>query len=940
MTIVNLAAGASSSRDFDVLIVGSGPAGLAVATELMPTGLRVAVLESGGLDRQDEADALNEYVSVGHQRAAHGDVGCRVLGGSSALWTGRCGTLDEMDFHHRPWVPLSGWPLTPADLAPYYQRAGAFLGIAPTRPAEQGAIDLRQSFDRVPVDEALFKPVLWQFSRSSEDQAPVVRDFTPEGQGPKDLLQHTGGSTPVHVGRQYRAALQGSQNVHIFTSATVAEVTADPMTGSVTGAALLTQDGTELRFTARRVVLACGGIQNARILLASRSTKPAGLGNDHDQVGRYLCDHTFTAVATFRGDAGSRMRRRLGSRWHPQFGTSRGHVLGLRLSEELQRDHEVLNASIHLVEYGSALNPLSSVAKAVRQLKSGERREALRDFWRGLSNPVGLTQGAYDRILVKRPPLNRPSHSVIGCVSEQELLPDSRVTLADRRDRFGMPLAQIDWRISEREFATVNVVEKAFQAEAQRLGEANYDRPDWVNGSFESWKQGLIDLAHPSCTTRMSRDAAHGVVDASCQVHGVAGLYVAGSSVFASNGHMNPTQTIVALAMRLADHIRNDLAPRVAAQPVGQADERRVRVGFIGGGHRVETIYAPVMKALADQVEVCGVATRSAEGADRITSKTGWPAGTDVAEMIARERPEFLIVATPPGLNDSIYASLVGHGVPLLLETPFCWNENNGRKLLKEIKARRLIVSVAEQFPFMPEAQLMRRIIALGLIGRVEAVENSFAVYDYHGAALARTLMGRHRRAVRAQGHWHRIGQTSERWLSGTVTCEDGGLLLHRFSSEVHAPQHRPPSMFCVYGSKGTLLPGEARFDGADGRGPMVSSVQRELQDGDLERVSVDTPDGAVEWINPFFGSRLDDQQIAVGQLVSAMADAVQFAGVPPYPPHAALEDVELVNAMQYSADRRGHELSLPSSRLKQKALIKAGQKFRSRFSRQEMTAR
>ncbi|SCY59155.1 GMC oxidoreductase [Paracoccus tibetensis] len=939
MTIVNLDAGTSDLRDFDVLIVGSGPAGLAIATELMPSGLQVAVLESGGDERQEEADALNEHVSIGHRRAAHGDVGCRVFGGSSALWTGRCGTLDDMDFHARPWVPLSGWPVRPADLAPFYQRAGAFLGIAPTRPAEQGSIDLRQSFDHVPVDEGLFKPVLWQFSRSPEDHAPVVQDFTPEGQGPKDLLQHTGGSTPVHVGRRCRAALQSSENVHIFTSATVAEVNADPVTGAVTGAAVLTQDGTQLTFTARRVVLACGGIQNARLLLASRSTNPAGLGNKHDQVGRYLCDHTFTPVATFVGDAGINIRRRLGSRWHPQFGTTRGHVLGLRLSEEMQRHHEVLNASIHLVEYGSTPNPLSSVAKAARQFRSGERREALRDFWQGISKPLGLSQAAYDRMLVKRPPLNRPSHSVIGCVSEQELIPESRVTLSSKRDRFGRPLAQIDWRISEREFATVKVVEEAFRTEAQRLGEARYDRPDWVNGSFEGWKQDLIDLAHPSCTTRMSNDPAHGVVDATCQVHGVAGLYVAGSSVFASNGHMNPTQTLVALAMRLADHIRDDLTPRVAAQPLDRAhaDSRRVRFGFIGGGHRVETVYAPVMQALSDVAEVCGVATRSKEGADRITSRTGWSAGTNTEEMIARARPEVLIVATPPGTNDSMYPGLLTFGIPLLLETPFCWNENSGRKILREIDTRRLMVSVAEQFPFMPEAQLMRRIIALGLIGHVEAVENDFAIYDYHGIALARTLMGRHRRAIHTQGNWHRIGRTSERWLSGTVTCEDGGLLLHRFSSEGDAILHRPPSKFCVYGSKGTLLPGAARFD-CGRRKPMTSPVQREVEDGDLTRAWIDTPDGIVDWVNPFFGHRLDDQQIAVGQLVSAMADVVRFAGVPPYPPRAALEDVELVNAMQYSADRGGPALSLPSSRMKQKVIIKAQQKFRSRSERKHFT--
>jgi choline dehydrogenase-like flavoprotein/predicted dehydrogenase len=820
-------------------------------------------------------------------------------------------------------------------LAPYYQRAGAFLGIAPTRLADQGAVELHQSFDHPPIDEALFKPVLWQFSRSLDFQGTTVRHFTPEGNNPGSLLQHTGGTTPLHAGQSYKAALEGSANVHVFLSANVTEISADPEIGAVTGVVALAQDGTAISLTAQRVILACGGIQNARLLLASRSARPSGLGNAHDQVGRYLCDHTFTPIATFDGDAGAVIRRRLGIRWHPQFGATKVHSMGLRLSEKMQRRHKALNAALHLVEYGSEINPLSAIAKAARDFKYGAKGEGFRELRQGLLSPIGLSRGVYDRFWAKRPPLNRPSRSVVGCVTEQELNFDSRVTLSSKRDRFGQPLAQIDWRISEREFATVKVVEEAFRAEAQRLGEEGYDRPNWVQAGFDSWKQDLIDLAHPSCTTRMSHQASNGVVDANCKVHGVTGLYVAGSSVFASNGHMNPTQTLVALAYRLADHIRREFQEKIPAKPLNAKDEysSRIRVGFIGGGHRVETIYAPIVEALSDKVEVCGVVTRSTEGAKRITAQTGWEAGTDLAGLVYREKPEFLIVVTPPNMTDEMYPKAVSLGVPLLLETPFCWNERKGRSLLKHIESRRLTVGVAEQFPFMPETQLMRRLIALGLIGTVDAVENNFAVYDYHGVALARTLMGRHRRASRVQGNWHSIGSDGERWLSGNVTCEDGGLLLHRYSPHGEAILHRPQGEIRVYGSAGTLLPAKARFE-CDGQEIRESLMQRETEGGDLTRLWVDTPDGTVEWRNPFLGHQLDDQQIAVGQLVLAMANAVRFAGVPLYSPRAALEDVELINAMTYSADRGGRELPIPLSRLSQKVLIKARQKLRPSVTR------
>lgn len=911
----------SDDLTFDLAIVGSGPAGLAVACEFLSTGLNVAVLESGEMERTSEADELNDIESVGHARAPHAMVNMRGLGGTSALWTGRCGELDYIDYHARPWLPNTGWPISHDTLSPYFQRAGKFLGLASTLSGDMAARELARSFDSPPFRSSLFKPVVWQFSSPHAGTPPEVRHFTPEGQMPTQLLQHTGAPKAVNVGDQYRMALASSRSVHVFTSTTVCEILVNEETGRAAGLKACNREGASFEVSAPFVVLAAGGIQNPRLLLASRSLTPNGLGNDHDMVGRYLTDHHFSEIAVFRDVKAAGIRRRLGNRWHPALGSRRIFSMGLRLSEEAQRQQALLNASIHLVEFGSKANALSTLAGGARHLKGGRVVEAARDVFSGLSRPVGLVRGAADRFLGGYPPLNEPERSVVGCVVEQDLQCDSRVTLSDRVDRFGLPLARVDWRVSEREFRTVRTVEKAFHSEAVRLGSGPYERPDWRNGNIGAWTANLVDLAHPSCSTRMSRESNVGVVDENCQVHGILGLYVAGSSVFATNSHMNPTQTLVALSLRLADHIKERVKlerPKTAMLN----SQRRIRFGFIGGGHRVETIYAPVMKALSEEVEVCGVATSSPEGAKRISQKTGWVGGTDSRALVEREKPDGLIVAVPPGSVDSVYLGLVELGVPLLLETPACWNERTGRRLLKEGRKRKLLAGVAEQFPFLPEFQLQRKLISLGLIGHVKSVVNNFAVYDYHGIALLRSLLGSDRKPVAAQAVYLNMGQ-NERWLMGSFTMDDGSFAAHAYSPAYEKVHHRDSGGLKVYGSAGTLLPGEARFEMGNSKS-MVSKIFREEERGELKSLHVDTIDGVVRWENPFLGHGLTDEQIAVGCLVRSMADAIRYSGACAYPYWSALEDVEILNAMRYSAQRGGLRINLPASPLRQKVLVRA----------------
>ena len=102
----------------DVCIIGTGPAGITIARELSGTPLRVTILESGGAERQEETDALNEIESVGWPRVMdQWLVRNRIVGGTSSTWDGRCAPFDEIDLQFRDWVPYSGWPFRMDDLA-------------------------------------------------------------------------------------------------------------------------------------------------------------------------------------------------------------------------------------------------------------------------------------------------------------------------------------------------------------------------------------------------------------------------------------------------------------------------------------------------------------------------------------------------------------------------------------------------------------------------------------------------------------------------------------------------------------------------------------------------------------------------------------------------------------------------------------------------------
>jgi hypothetical protein len=228
---------------------------------------------------------------------------------------------------------------------------------------------------------------------------------------------------------------------------------------------------------------------------------------------------------------------------------------GVALSPCVQQAERLLNCALFLhtgpIDPDDPLRALHDLVRLRRPV------EALETVAR---QPVGLARTVVDRAVPRRGTGPRTVTDItLHCMVEQRPDPDSRITLSRRRDAHGVPLPVIDWRTSEQEARTVRFAATRFVTEMRRLGLPEPELPPMIADPDAEFR--LTEMAHPTGTTRMSADPHTGVVDTDCAVHGVRGLYVAGSSVFPTAGHANPTQMIVALAVRLADHLKNRPAP-------------------------------------------------------------------------------------------------------------------------------------------------------------------------------------------------------------------------------------------------------------------------------------------------------------------------------------------------------------------------------------------
>jgi choline dehydrogenase-like flavoprotein len=356
----------------------------------------------------------------------------------------------------------------------------------------------------------------------------------------------------------------------IFLHATATSIEAAQSGRGVEKLLVRSLHGGALTVRARIFILASGGLENARLLLASRSVMPAGLGNGHDIVGRYFMEHPHARGGRIADAKAWPLLKAFGRR-HRIAGRDVAALIAPAAA--LQAKESILNSSLTIVARQPERAAQFWGMRAYSALKHDMApTRAGRGLWIATKRAAGLAQRIVDPL---RPwLLHKAGRLDIALLvrAEQAPNPDSRLTLGSETDALGMPRMKLDWRLSEIDVRSVGGLVRALGDESRRLGLGSVEPSSWLSGN--AWKTDPLISAHPiggyhhMGTTRMSDDPRAGVTDGGARVHGIANLYVAGSSLFPTSGWANPTLTIVALALRTADHVSAELAapaPRATA---------------------------------------------------------------------------------------------------------------------------------------------------------------------------------------------------------------------------------------------------------------------------------------------------------------------------------------------------------------------------------------
>ncbi|MBT4116031.1 MAG: GMC family oxidoreductase [Rhodospirillaceae bacterium] len=519
------------SFEADICVIGTGPAAMSFALQYLgASGIKIIMVESGGLESESDVQELYEGLSDGID-LPNGLDGSRLrfFGGSSNCWAGACTPLDTIDFEARPWVPGSGWPITRDDLLPHYATAQGICNAGPFI-----------------YDDRNLNPA------DRDRKIPFARDKLETG--------YWRFSAEPRFGSFYRDRINNAANVTTILHANATGLNANGAADHVDSLSLRSLTGKKATVRARHFVLACGGIENARILLYSNGAQTAGLGNGKDMVGRYFMDHPVAPIATIIGDEDDKRLKfyNLFNDPGPQANGTDVNLI-IKLPASFQRKNEVLNSAAFIVDHEPAFS--EGMMAAVR-LRNAYRQKRLpedlsgdvMDVIRDLDDVIINTYNRFFRYGERRTRL------AIKIQGEQQPNQDSRVQLSDKRDALGLPQTKLTWKLSELDRKSVDVLARVLAAELARLDIARTRLDDWTQEEAGAlFPSDLRGGVHHTGTTRMSADANTGVVDKNCRVHSVDNLFIAGSSVFPTNSWANPTLTISALAVRLAGHVKSIL---------------------------------------------------------------------------------------------------------------------------------------------------------------------------------------------------------------------------------------------------------------------------------------------------------------------------------------------------------------------------------------------
>jgi choline dehydrogenase-like flavoprotein len=496
----------------DFCIIGAGAAGITLAVDLARKGKIVLLLEGGGAIREDSSQQLydSEIVGLPHRGIHTGRI--RVKGGTTVRWGGQILELDAHDFEKRPHIPGSGWPFPKTTLVPYYERALAMEGLT--------------SVER--SDEAVWRDLRVPFTQFADLDSHLSR-WCPE----------------PNFARLRASPLAEDPNIHLWLHTSAVELLTEA--GSATGVRCKTLTGIEATFRAANYIFCLGGIESSRFFLQPRSEGHPW--NRSGLLGKHFQDHIDCNAAVIQ-PLNSR-------RFHDSFDTifinNFKYLPKLRLLPKVQSSLGTLNVG-STMSFEDTGKLRYQAKMTIRNIVGGRFDEVTRDSLILAARQIPMLARQIWRYEKKHRAYNPSKARIFLRVHcEQEPTSNSSVTLTDTRDSLGLFRIRFDWQISKTELATIREYVLIAKRSLARIARITPD-PDLMNLD-PAFLARCDDSNHHMGGMRMSSSAETGIVDPNLRLYGLTNTYICSSAVFPSSGFSNPTHTVLALAMRLSEHL-------------------------------------------------------------------------------------------------------------------------------------------------------------------------------------------------------------------------------------------------------------------------------------------------------------------------------------------------------------------------------------------------
>jgi len=512
-------------------VVGAGAAGLTVVRRLAERIPGVILIESGGFEIEGDTQSLYSSQMRGLQYYDLAASRLRYFGGTTNHWAGFCGVYRSIDYEARPSLGLPGWPVTEADFRPFILEAAHGLGL------QDPFLGPSELLNAAGIGHGGLEEL-----SSTKLEAKVSQ---------------IGQEDDIRLGPRYRSEVGTNRNIRAYLYLNAVHIELAPDAASVVNLRCATLTGKQVTVTARVFVLCCHAIENARLLLTSNNVETEGIGNNFGHVGRYFTDHLDVIASKF-----------VPSEAFPgflnfEFGEAHSLANGIGINDGTIRDHD-------LVQYSCRFDPVylePKTAEAIDRVRKNFMEPGDISFLRDVATLSADLSAVPGYFAARRKMYSaKPVYYSLQHHLEQAPNANSRIVISNRRDALGNLIADLDWHLAEPDYRSLKVGQDLLGAELAALG--------WGRMMPEQIEPELVNSRvagehHNIGTTRMSAMPSGGVVDSKCRVHGVANLYIGGSSVFPTAGGGSPTMLIIAMASRMAEHLKLQLdsGPRIAGTP-------------------------------------------------------------------------------------------------------------------------------------------------------------------------------------------------------------------------------------------------------------------------------------------------------------------------------------------------------------------------------------